>query len=228
MKEIIQKARVFAQMVRKFFEAEPIDKKTIISRKVCAKYNARKYGPLHIFIEIAASNFPENYQLDEDVLKAANTNAIDDIYHPRHMLYYLLSNAKKVDSPRQPLPIKKSYSYMIWQIFNLSKVNIVTTLPKHPRLVEIREETLELSASKAEILILTSGGDYFEVNHLLSKIDLTNKYVIICSAFDESEIRDHVLYRVDRKISPSFGSEKECLLFVDEIIREATTIPLKS
>lgn len=226
MKESIQRALGFAKALRKFFETEPLDEKTIISRKVCVKYNARKYGPLNIFTKTAASYFPENYQLDEDLLKAAN--AIDDIYHPLHMLYYLLSNAKKVDSPRQPLPIKKSYSYMIWQIFNLSKVNIVATLPKHPRLIEIREETLELSAAKAEILILTSGGDYFEVNHLLSKIDLTNKYVIICSSFDEAKIRDHVLYRVDRKISPTFGSERECLLFIDEIIREATTIPLKA
>ena len=225
MKELMQRALGFVKTVQKFFETEPIDEKPAISSEVCSKYNSLMDGPPLNIIEIATSHFPENYQLDENLLKAAKE--VRYIYKPRHMLYYLLSNTKKVDSPRQPLPTKKSYSYMIWQIFHPSKVNIATTLPKHPRLVEIREETLELSAAKAEILILTSGGDYFEVNHLLSKIDLTHKYVIICSAFDEDDIRDHVLYRVDRKISPTFRSEKECLLFVDEIIREATTIPVK-
>lgn len=225
MKELIQRVLGFAKALRKFFETEPLDEKTSISSEAYSRYNSLRDDSRHNIIEIATSYFPENYQLDQDLLKAAKE--VDYIYKPRQMLYYLLSNAKKVDSPRQSLPIKKSYSYMIWQIFNLSKVNIATTLPKHPRLVEIREETLELSAARAEILILTSGGDYFDVNHLLSKIDLTNKYVIICSAFDESKIRDHVLYRVDRKISPSFGSERECLSFIDEIIREATTIHLK-
>ena len=225
MKELIQRALGFAKAIRKFFETELFDENTNIPRESYPKYNSLIDGATHNFIEIATSHFPENYQLDDDLLKAAEE--VEDIYNARHMLYYLLSNAKKVDSPRQSLPIKKTYSYMIWQIFNLSKVDIVATLPKHPRLVEIREETLELSAAKAEILILTSGGDYFKVNHLLSKIDLTNKYVIVCSSFDESKIRDHVLYRVDRKISPTFQSERECLLFVDEIIREATTIPLK-
>lgn len=226
MKELIQRALGFAKALRKFFETEPLDEKPGISTEVCSQYNSLMDGPMLNIIEIATSHFPENYQLDEDLLKAAKE--VRYIYKPRHMLYYLLSNAKKVDSPRQPLPVKKSYSYMIWQIFNPTEVNIETTLPKHPRLVEIREETLELSAAKAEILILTSGGEYFKVNHLLSKIDLTNKYVIICSAFDEDDIRDHILYRIDRKIYPDFSSEKECLSFIDEIIQEATTIPLKA
>lgn len=116
---------------------------------------------------------------------------------------------------------------MIWQMYNPSEVNISATLPKHPPLVTICEETLELSAAKADILILSSGGKYFEVNHLLSKIDLTHKYIIICSVFDEDDIREYVLYRVDRIIYPDFSSEKECLSFIDEIIREATTIPVK-
>lgn len=226
MKELIQKALGFAKAIRKFFETEPLDEKPGTSSEVRSKYNSLMDCPLLDINQIVTSHFPENYKLDEDLLKAAKE--VRYIYKPRHMLYYLLSNAKKVDSPRQPLPIKKSYSYMIWLICNPSEVNIETTLPKHPRLVEIREETLELSAAKAEILILTSGGDYFDVNHLLSRIDLTNKYVIICSAFDEDEIRDHVLYRVDRKIYPDFLSKKECLSFIDEIIQEATTIPLKA
>jgi len=224
MREIIQKTGKFFRAIGQLFVAEPADKSTIIARKVCRKYRAWKYGPLDIFIEIAASYFPENYQLDEEVLRKANED--HNIYSPKAMLYYLLSHARKVEAPRQPLPIKTSYSYVAWQKINLSKVDIVTTLTKHPRLIEIREETLELSAAKAEILILSSGGDYFEVNHLLSKIDLINKYVIICSVFDEDEIRDHVLYRVDRKISPNFKSENECLSLIDEIIREATTITL--
>lgn len=225
MKEFIQKSLSFAKAIRKFFKTEPLDEKTNISSEVYSQYNSLIDDSRYNIIEIAISHFPENYQLDEDLLKAAKK--VDYIYKPRHMLYYLLSHSKKIDSPRQPLPVKQSYSYMIWQIFNPSKVDIATTLPKHPRLVEIREETLELSAAKAEILILSSGGDYFDVNHLLSKIDLTNKYVIICSSFDEYHIRDHVLYRVDRKIYPDFSSEKKCLSFIDEIILEATTIPLK-
>ncbi|WP_367331254.1 hypothetical protein [Sphingobacterium multivorum] len=225
MKEIIQKTVKFFSAIGKLLIAEPADKSTIISRKVCGKYRAWKYGPLHIFIEIATSYFPENYQLDEAVLRAAN--AAGNIYSPKAMLYYLLSHARKIAAPRQPLPIKTSYSYVAWQMINLSKVNIVTTLTKHPRLIEIREETLELSTSKAEILILSSGGDYLEVNHLLSKIDLTHKYVIICSVFEEAFIRDHILYRVDRKIKSNFKSENEYLAFIDEIIQEATTIPLK-
>nr|WP_288810481.1 hypothetical protein [uncultured Sphingobacterium sp.] len=225
MKEIIQKTGKFFRAIGQLFVAEPADKDTIIARKVCGKYRVWKYGPLSVFIEMAASYFPENYQLDEEVLKAAN--AASNIYSPKAMLYYLLSNARKIEAPRQPLPIKKSYSYVAWQMINLSKVDIVTTLTKHPRLIEIREETLELSAAKAEILILSSGGDYLEVNHLLSKIDLTHKYVIICSVFEEAFIHDHILYRVDRKISPNFESENEYLAFIDEIIQEATTIPLK-
>lgn len=225
MKEIIQKTGKFFRAIGQLFVAEPADKDTIIARKVCRKYRVWKYGPLSVFIEMAASYFPENYQLDEEVLKAAN--AASNIYSPKAMLYYLLSNARKIEAPRQPLPIKKSYSYVVWQMINLSKVDIVTTLTKHPRLIEIREETLELSAAKAEILILSSGGDYLEVNHLLSKIDLTHKYVIICSVFEEAFIHDHILYRVDRKISPNFESENEYLAFIDEIIQEATTIPLK-
>lgn len=226
MKEIVQKARVFVQMVRKFFVAEPIDEQTNIESEAYSQYNSPIDDTTNNFIEIASYYFPENYQLDEDLLKAAN--AVVDIYYPRYALYYLLSHSKKIDSPRQPLPVKQSYSYMIWQMFNPSEVNISATLPKHPRLVTICEETLELSAAKADILILSSGGKYFEVNHLLSKIDLTNKYVIICSAFDEDDIREYVLYRVDRKIYPDFSSEKECLSFIDEIIREATTNPLKA
>lgn len=225
MKEIIQKTGKFFRAIGQLFVAEPADKDTIIARKVCRKYRVWKYGPLSVFIEMAASYFPENYQLDEEVLKAAN--AASNIYSPKAMLYYLLSNARKIEAPRQPLPIKKSYSYVAWQMINLSKVDIVTTLTKHPRLIEIREETLELSAAKAEILILSSGGDYLEVNHLLSKIDLTHKYVIICSVFEEAFIHDHILYRVDRKISPNFESENEYLAFIDEIIQEATTIPRK-
>lgn len=225
MKEIIQKTGKFFRAIGQLFVAEPADKDTIIARKVCRKYRVWKYGPLSVFIEMAASYFPENYQLDEEVLKAAN--AASNIYSPKAMLYYLLSNARKIEAPRQPLPIKKSYSYVAWQMINLSKVDIVTTLTKHPRLIEIREEMLELSAAKAEILILSSGGDYLEVNHLLSKIDLTHKYVIICSVFEEAFIHDHILYRVDRKISPNFESENEYLAFIDEIIQEATTIPLK-
>ncbi|QQT61225.1 hypothetical protein I6I97_18715 [Sphingobacterium multivorum] len=225
MKEIIQKTGKFFRAIGQLFVAEPADKSTIIARKVCGKYRAWKYGPLRICIETAASYFPENYQLDEEVLRAANADG--NIYSTKAMLYCLLSHARKIEAPRQPLPIKKSYSYVAWQMINLSKVNIVTTLTKHPRLIEIREETLELSAAKAEILILSSGGDYLEVNHLLSKIDLTHKYVIICSVFEEAFIRDHILYRVDRKIKPNFKSENEYLAFIDEIIREATTIPLK-
>ena len=166
MKEIIQKSVKFFSAIGQFFVAEPADKSTLIAKKVCGKYRAWKYGPLCICIEMAASYFPENYQLDEAVLKAANADG--NIYSTKGMLYYLLSNARKVEAPRQPLPIKKSYSYVAWQMINLSKVDIVTTLTKHPRLIEIREETLELSAAKAEILILSSGGDYLEVNHLLS------------------------------------------------------------
>lgn len=226
MKEIIQKARVLAQMLRNFFVAEPIDEQTNIGSGANSQYNSPIDDTRDNIIEIATSYFPENYQLDEDLLTAAN--AVVDIYYPRYMFYYLLSNAKKIDSPRQPLPVKQSYSYMIWQIFHPSKVDISATLPKHPRLVTICEETLELSAAKAEILILSSGGDYFDVNHLLSKIDLTHKFVIICSAFDEDDIREYVLYRVDRKIYPDFSSEKECLSFIDEIILEATTNPLKA
>ncbi|MNG78957.1 hypothetical protein D3C87_832710 [compost metagenome] len=226
MKEIVQKARVFVQMVRKFFVAEPIDEQTNIESGAYSQYNSPIDDAPNNFIEIASHYFPENYQLDEVLLKAAN--AVDDIYYPRYALYYLLSHSKKIDSPRQPLPVKKSYSYMIWQMFNPSEVNISATLPKHPRLVTICEETLELSAAKADILILSSGGEYFEVNHLLSKIDLTHKYVIICSVFDEDDIREYVLYRVDRIIYPDFSSEKECLSFIDEIIREATTNPLKA
>ncbi len=217
MKEIIQKTVKFFSAIGQLFVAEPADKSTIISRKVCGKYRAWKYGPLHIFIE--------NYQLDEEVLNAAN--AAGNIYSPKAMLYYLLSHARKIAAPRQPLPFKSNYSYVAWQMINLSKVDVVTTLAQHPRLIEIREETLELSASKAEILILSSGGDYLEVNHLLSKIDLTYKYVIICSVFEEAFIRDHILYRVDRKIKSNFKSENEYLAFIDEIIQEATTIPLK-
>lgn len=224
MREIIKKIGNFFRAIGQLFVVEPADKNTIIARKVCGKYRAWKYGPLHIFIEMAASYFPENYQLDEEVLRKAN--AAGKIYSPKAMLYYLLSHARKLEPPRQPLPFKTSYSYVAWQMINLSKVDIVTTLAKHSRLIEIREETLELSAAKAEILILSSGGDYFEVNHLLSKIDLSHKYVIICSVFEEATIRDHILYRVDRKISPNFKSENEYLAFIDEIIREATTIPL--
>ena len=224
MREIIQKTGKLFRAIGRLFVVEPADKDTIIARKVCRKYRAWKYGPLSVFIEMAASYFPENYQLDEEVLRKANT--ADKIYSPKRMLYYLLSHARKVAAPRQPLPVKTSYSYVAWQMINLSKVDIVTTLTKHPRLIEISEETLELSAAKAEILILSSGGDYLEVNHLLSKIDLTHKYVIICSVFEEAFIRDHILYRVDRKITPNFESENEYLAFIDEIIQEATTIPL--
>ncbi|MDR2271650.1 MAG: hypothetical protein LBF27_12160 [Sphingobacterium sp.] len=226
MKTFNQKAWIFIHKIWKNFKGKPLDKNTTIGRKVCGKYRAWKYGPLHTFIEMAASVFPENYRLDEEVLRAAN--AVCRTYSPRAMIYYLLSHAKKVDSPRQPLAVKKQYSYVAWQINNLPKVNIVTTLTKHPRLIEIREETLELSAAKAEILILSSGGDYFEVNKLLSTIDLTHKYVIICSAFDEATIRDHILYRIDRKITPVFENEKQYLAFIDEIIQEATTIPLNN
>ena len=226
MKEFIEKAWKFVEKIGKLLEGKPVDERRIIGRKVCGKYRAWKYGPLHTFIEMAASVFPENYRLDEEVLRAANTFC--STYSPRGMIYYLLSNAKKVDSPRQPLPVKKQYSYVAWQINNLPKVNIVTTLTKHPRLIEIREETLELSVAKAEILILSSGGDYFEVNKLLATIDLTHKYVIICSVFDEATIRDHILYRIDRKITPVFESEQQYLAFMDEIIREATTIPLNN
>jgi len=225
MKELIQRVLGFAKALRKFFETEPLDEQTNIESGAYSQYNSPIDDTRDNFIEIATSYFPKNYQLDEDLLTAAN--AVNDIYYPRYALCYLLSNSKKIDSPRQPLPIKKSYTYMIWQMYNPSEVNISATLPKHPRLVTICEETLELSAAKADILILSSGGKYFEVNHLLSKIDLTHKYVIICSVFDEDDIREYVLYRVDRIIYPDFSSEKECLSFIDEIIREATTIPLK-
>jgi len=90
-------------------------------------------------------------------------------------------------------------------------------------LTEITEETMELSAAKADILILSSGGDHFDVNDLLSKIDLTDKYVIICSIFSESKIREDVLYRVDKTINPyKIKRELANFDFIEEIIKEAS------
>jgi len=72
-------------------------------------------------------------------------------------------------------------------------------------------------------MILSSGGDHFDVNDLLSKIDLTDKYVIICSIFSESKIREHVLYRVDKTINPyKIKRELANFDFIEEIIKDAS------
>lgn len=100
MKEFIEKAWKFVQKIGKLLEGEPVDERRIIARKVCGKYRVWKYGPLRICIEMVASYFPENYQLDEEVLKAANVAG--NIYSPKAMLYYLLSHARKVDRKIKP------------------------------------------------------------------------------------------------------------------------------
>lgn len=172
-------------------------------------------------IRSAAACLPKKYSLGASLLvEALHTN---EFTTPTGAYRYLLSNAKKVNCTRKPLPIKEKYGYCLWQFFREDKKELIDMLSSNKRLVEIQEGTLELSAAKADILILSSGGDYFDVNHLLSEIDLTYKYVIICSAFSEKKIRKHVLYRVDKTINPYKITDKLANFdFIEEIIQEAT------
>ncbi|TYR36139.1 hypothetical protein FXV77_09470 [Sphingobacterium phlebotomi] len=172
-------------------------------------------------IRSAATFLPKNYPIDESLLVEAMNEPMFASVASAHE--YLLSRAKKMKSIRRPLPIKEKYSYFLWQTFCKGKKELIEVFSKDERLIEIKEEKMELSAAKADILILSSGGSHFGVNHLLSKIDLTDKYTIICSIFSESEIREHVLYRVDKTINPyKIKRELANFDFIEEIIKEAS------
>ncbi|MBD1426720.1 hypothetical protein [Sphingobacterium arenae] len=207
----------FIQRIIRYWKGTELnlkEERNVSSRETCPEKKEE-------MIRSAATFLPENYPIDESLLVEAMNEPMFASVASAHE--YLLSRAKKIKSIRRPLPIKEKYSYFLWQTFCDDKKELIEVFSKDKRLTEITEETMELSAAKADILILSSGGDHFDVNDLLSKIDLTDKYVIICSIFSESKIREHVLYRVDKTINPyKIKRELAHFDFIEEIIKEAS------
>ncbi|WP_104381731.1 hypothetical protein [Sphingobacterium sp. HMA12] len=208
------------------FEAKPYQSELQLIEDAQRRYEAENIMKKNRLVAFFVSYFPDNYTIDQSLL--------DEIYGTDgyclqlHDVYRVLSKSKKVLCPRKPLVAKNKYSYYMWRVTQDTALDIPLMFSTHQCLEEVEEETEELSLANADILILGSGGSEFFFNELLSTIDLTHKYVVICSSFSKKLLAEIVLYRVDKDIYPDeLWNEKICHEFIDEIIREATTIHLK-
>jgi len=208
------------------FEAKPCKSELQLIEDAQRRYEAEKMIEKNKLVAFVVSHFPDNYIIDQSLLD--EIYSMDGYFSQLHDVYRVLSKSKKVLCPRKPLVAKNKYSYYMWRVTQDTALDIPLMFSTHQRLEEVKEETEELSLAKADILILGSGGSEFFFNELLSTIDLTHKYVVICSSFSKKLLSEIVLYRVDKDIYPDeLWDEKICHEFIDEIIREATTIPLK-
>ncbi|WP_286857498.1 MULTISPECIES: hypothetical protein [Sphingobacterium] len=208
------------------FETKPCKSELQLIEDAQRRYEAENIMDKKKLVAFVVSHFPDNYTIDQSLLD--EIYSMDGHFLQLHDVYQVLSKSKKVLCPRKPLVAKNKYSYYMWRVTQDTALDIPLMFSTHQRLEEVEEETEELSLANADILIFGSGGSEFFFNELLSTIDLTHKYVIICSSFSKKLLAEIVLYRVDKDIYPDeLWNEKICHKFIDEIIREATTIPLK-
>jgi hypothetical protein len=142
-----------------YVDTKPQDDKNTTTNEYLDTYDAKRKAELERNIEDTLTYFPENYQVETHLLEYART--LSPFSWPNEIFLQLLPEARKVVCSRKPLPAKEKYGYLLWQIFSNAWADLEEILPKHPRLEKIKEESLELSAAKADILILSSGGDRF-------------------------------------------------------------------
>ncbi|TJZ63292.1 hypothetical protein FAZ15_03145 [Sphingobacterium olei] len=147
----------------------------------------------------------------------------------KDVIYSKGSNNKPEKVTRIALQKKETYPVCLWQLYFWDTDLFTELIEKNSRLELIKKDSLKETASNAEILLLSSGGDDFSVNNILADLDLSNKYVVILSNFDEKRVRERIKYRID--LCPSkfdIMNKKSFDKFIDYVIELATDDDVKS
>lgn len=107
--------------------------------------------------------------------------------------------------PRKPTPKKAVYSCLVWQLYGFDLPVLRDLVIMHDRLsltvytdfLDHESEKLLEAARSSDILLLTSGGGMFDVDGFLEMVDISDKVVVLVSAFPIESVRNYIKSRID-------------------------------
>jgi|GEM_PF-4798984 len=108
-------------------------------------------------------------------------------------------------SARQKMPKKEVYNCFIFMLYFLDLPQLCDLVEEHERLsirtytdfIDLEDDKLIDAAKQSDIILLSSGGGAFDIDGFLKEIDISDKIVVIVSAFGPETYRRWIKSRTD-------------------------------